>query len=113
MTVKVLIVEDEVDLRDMLSEALQKYSFKVDTASGVKDALFLLKMNNYDIIITDKNMPGKDGESEGGMQVLKYAEKIMPGAETIVMTAFANTERKSVRGGGRQPSTSTQSRIYT
>jgi len=92
MDLKILIVEDEADLRDTLAEVLQKYSFNVSVASGVKEALFLIKMNNYDIIITDKNMPGKNGENEGGMQVLKYAEKLLPGSETIVMTAFANTE---------------------
>jgi len=92
MEIKILIVEDEADLRDTLAEALQKYSFKVNVASGVKEALFLIKMNNFDIIITDKNMPGRNGESEGGMQVLKYAEKLLPGSETIIMTAFATTE---------------------
>jgi DNA-binding NtrC family response regulator len=92
MNIKILIVEDDIDLRDTLSEALQKYSYNADLASGVEEAFFLIKMNNYDIIITDKNMPGKNSAGEGGMQVLKHAKKLLPGAEIIIMTAFANTE---------------------
>ncbi len=92
MNLNILVVDDEADLRDMLAEALGRYSHKVDTASGVKEAFFLLKMNNYDIIITDKNMPGKSAGSEGGMQLLTYIKKLLPSAETIIMTAFANTE---------------------
>ena len=47
MKLKVLIVEDETDLREMLVDALQEYSFEVDQASGVNDAYFLIKLNNY------------------------------------------------------------------
>jgi len=92
MSLKILIVDDEVDLREMLAEALEKDYLKVDQASGVKEAFFLIKLNNYDVIVTDKNMPGKDGGSEGGMQILKYTKKLLPASEVIIMTGFANTE---------------------
>lgn len=92
MAVQILIVEDEEDLRKMLAEALQSQSYHVDQAPGVKEAIFLMKLNNYDIILTDKNMPGKDNYEEGGLQVLKSAREISPNAEVIIMTGYASLE---------------------
>ncbi|MFC2088653.1 response regulator, partial [Calditrichota bacterium] len=71
---------------------LQNQSYHVDQAPGVTEALFLMKLNNYDIIITDKNMPGKNNYEEGGLQVLKSAKEIIPSAEVIIMTAYANLD---------------------
>jgi len=90
MATKILIVDDEIDLREMLQISMKNWSFESDSAPGAKEALMMMKMKNYDIIITDKNMPGKNGESEGGMYVLKHAKAILPAAEIIMITAHGN-----------------------
>lgn len=92
MNYKILIVDDEKDAREMLQQAVKDWSFKADIATGAKEAIMLMKMNNYDIIITDKNMPGKNGDEEGGLYVLRHAKAILPASEVIMMTAFANMD---------------------
>ena len=62
MVTKILIVDDEKDLREMLTLTMKNWGFESDTAPGAKEALMMMKMHNYDVIITDKNMPGKNGE---------------------------------------------------
>ena len=92
MSFKILIVDDEEDIREMLHQAMLIWSYDADYAPGDAEALMLMKMHNYDIIITDKNMPGKDGSAEGGMYVLKHAKKLLPAAEVIIMTGFATLD---------------------
>jgi YesN/AraC family two-component response regulator len=92
MSYNILIVDDEKDVREMLHQAVKDWSFTADVAPGAKEAIMLMKMNNYDIIITDKNMPGKDGDAEGGMYVLRHAKAVLPAAEVIMITAYANLE---------------------
>jgi DNA-binding NtrC family response regulator len=92
MAYKILIVDDEDGIREMLQRAMLTWSLEADYAPGPKEALSLMKMKNYDIVITDKNMPGKDGVAEAGMHVLKQAKKILPSAEVIMMTGYASIE---------------------
>lgn len=92
MAFKILIVDDEEVIREMLQQAMLTWSFEADYAPGGKEALMLMKMHDYNIIITDKNMPGKDGSDEGGMYVLKHAKKLLPAAEVIIMTGFATLD---------------------
>lgn len=101
MAIKILIVDDEEGIREMLHRAMHTWSFASDQAAGHKEALMLMKMHKYDIIITDKNMPGKEGTAEAGMFVLKQAKKILPAAEVIMMTGNATMETaiESMRNG--------------
>ncbi len=92
MTYKILIVDDEDGIREMLHRAMLTWSFEADHAPGPTEALMLMKMHNYDIIITDKNMPGKEGMEEAGLFVLKQSKKILPSAEVIMMTGYATME---------------------
>jgi DNA-binding response OmpR family regulator len=51
MAFKILIVDDEAGIREMLHRAMLNWSFTADFAPGGKEALLLMKMNNYDVII--------------------------------------------------------------
>lgn len=101
MALKILIVDDEDGIREMLHRAMLNWSFSADYAPGGKEALILMKMNNYDVILTDKNMPGNNGTPEGGMYVLKHAKKLLPAAEVIMMTGYASldTAVEAMRAG--------------
>ena len=78
MTPRILVVDDEDYIRDLLSNFLEQYGCRVDTADGVESALARMQTNLYDVILTDKNMPDEDGDSEGGLRLLKQAKTLMP-----------------------------------
>ena len=58
---KILIVEDEQDIRDLLIFNLQKEGFKVESADNGDSALSLIRKNNFDLILLDLMLPGIGG----------------------------------------------------
>ncbi|MEW5821503.1 MAG: response regulator [Cyanobacteriota bacterium] len=62
MTGKILFVDDEIDMLNIIKRYLTKLGFEVDTAINGKEAIKLLKTNTYRILITDLKMPGMSGE---------------------------------------------------
>ncbi|MGH9552479.1 MAG: response regulator transcription factor [Terriglobales bacterium] len=58
---KILIVEDHKELADLVRDSLQANSYLVDCAESGPDALNHLRMNEYDLIILDLNLPGLSG----------------------------------------------------
>lgn len=60
---RVLLVEDEDRLRDLLKRGLQEERYAVDTAGTGDDALRLLRVTDYDLIVLDVMLPGTDGLS--------------------------------------------------
>lgn len=58
---KILIVDDDFEVRDIVKEALSKTGFVVDEASCVADAELLLETSAYDLLIIDWVMPGGNG----------------------------------------------------
>ena len=57
----VLVVDDEADVAELIAEILGKDGFNVDIASSGAEALIHLTKNDYDIILSDLNMPEMDG----------------------------------------------------
>ena len=53
---KILIVEDEQDIRDLLIFNLQKEGFKVDSVDNSDSALSLIRKSNFDLITFNQNM---------------------------------------------------------
>lgn len=70
---KILVVDDEEPMREICSEVLSSAGYGVATASDGWEALGLLD-SNWDLVITDVNMPGLDG-----MELFKAAERRFPG----------------------------------
>ena len=58
---KILIVEDEQDIRDLLIFNLQKEGFKVESVDNGDSALSLVRKNNFDLILLDLMLPGIGG----------------------------------------------------
>lgn len=65
---RVLIVDDEEDIRDILTDFLATMNFEVVTAIDGHDALYNLQKNNFDLVISDLVMPNMDG-----LELLKKA----------------------------------------
>lgn len=84
---RILVVDDELSLREFLQILLEKQGHEVLTASGVKDALSALNEEDFDLVITDLRMP--DGS---GMEVLHHAMRVDPSVQVLVMTAYATTQ---------------------
>ena len=58
---KLLIVDDNWEILDTLSKAMTLFGYRVEIAHDGIDALDLLQVNRYDIVITDADMPRLDG----------------------------------------------------
>lgn len=81
--VKVLIVEDETAIRDMMAQYLLTEGYSVDTASDPEEALSLLTSSSYDLIITDLGLPGIGGE-----ELLRELAIRKIGAPVIVASGY-------------------------
>jgi DNA-binding NtrC family response regulator len=64
---RVLLVDDEPDILELLEMALLKMGLQVDKASNVRQALAKLAAQHYDLCLTDMRMP--DGE---GLQIVQH-----------------------------------------
>ncbi len=84
---KVLVVDDEVLMRNFLIEALKRKGLEVMAAESGDKALLLLKEQSFDIVITDMKMSGLTG-----MDVLKSVKEISPSTLVIVVTAYGTIE---------------------
>lgn len=58
---RVLLVDDEKEILDLNKEAFEFFDFHVFTALSVEEAVVILKKNDVDYILTDYQMPGKNG----------------------------------------------------
>ncbi|HBO69504.1 MAG TPA: hypothetical protein DD658_04905, partial [Deltaproteobacteria bacterium] len=61
MKARILVVDDERAIRDLLSEALQDAGYEVLSAGGGEEASAILREENFQIAICDIKMPGMDG----------------------------------------------------
>jgi two-component system, NtrC family, response regulator AtoC len=84
---KILVVDDEVLMRNFLVEALKRKGLESVAAENGTKALHLLKEQSFDLVITDMKMPGVTG-----MDVLKAVKEISPRTLVIVVTAFGTIE---------------------
>jgi two-component system, NtrC family, response regulator PilR len=86
-TPRVLVVDDERSMRELLSIVLRRDGYDVLIAEDGAAGLELLKRERVDILITDIRMPQMNG-----VDLLREAKRIAPDIVSIVMTAFATTE---------------------
>ena len=84
---RVLVVDDELIVRDSLKEWLNEEGFFVDVAESGSMALEKLSKASFNLMLTDIKMPGMDG-----VELLKKAKEIFPDLCVLMMTAFATVE---------------------
>jgi CheY-like chemotaxis protein len=78
----VLVVDDEQGMRDTVTEILESVGYQVTTAATGDDALLRLSQQDFDVVVMDIRMPGRDGIS-----VLR--EIGGPPPPVVMMTAYA------------------------
>jgi DNA-binding NtrC family response regulator len=84
---RVLIVDDEANMRRILAVLLRGDGHTVTEAGGAKDAIAAVAAGPFDLVITDQRM--KDGE---GLDVLAACQDADPALPVVILTAFATVE---------------------
>jgi two-component system response regulator PilR (NtrC family) len=84
---KLLIVDDELGMRQFLTHLLQREGHVVRVAGNGNEAMALLREDKADILLSDIRMPDM-----GGIDLLKAVRELLPDIEVIMMTAFANVD---------------------
>lgn len=87
MKIKVLIVDDERAIRDLLCDAVRSAGYEVFSSSNGNEALSLIRQENLHIAICDIKMPGMSG-----IELLKQILDISPETVVIMITAYASVE---------------------
>ena len=88
MTEKVLIVDDEQDFLDALSERMRARDMEVTTSTSATDALKKAEKGSYDAIVLDLMMPEMDG-----LEALQEIKKNNPDLQVILLTGHATVEK--------------------
>src|SRR5687768_9753622 len=84
---KVLIVEDEARLRELLLRVLPGWGFEAVAARSAEEAMRLAAADPPDIVLLDLNLPG-----EGGLDFFRRLRDRWPGVQGIVQTGFGSVE---------------------
>jgi len=87
-TMKVLVVDDDQDTRELLREVLSEEGYGVNTSGSGEDALEIGKQEFFDVIISDMRL----GPNLNGLDVLRAYKSIQPESEVILITAFGSME---------------------
>ena len=84
---KLLIVDDELSVRDSLSKWFREEGYEVTTAEGANDALTCMAERHWDVALLDIKMRGTDG-----IELQRRLHEIDPGLLVIMMTGYASVE---------------------
>jgi two-component system response regulator PilR (NtrC family) len=87
MTPRALIVDDEPDIRDLLSITLGRMQLQVSTAADYASAVKQLGSQRFDLVLTDMRLPDGDG-----LDLVEWIQAHRPGVPVAVITAHGNVE---------------------
>ena len=87
---RVLVVDDEASIRDLLAKTLALAEYDVDVAPDGRAALERMRMYPYDLLIADLKMPGMDG-----LAVIREAKRYKSDLPVIIITGFS-TESSAI-----------------
>jgi DNA-binding response OmpR family regulator len=78
---KILVVDDDHSIRDVVSKMLCRLGFEVSSADSAESGLALFLKNKFDLVITDFSMSGMDG-----IHLAYYIKEKSPSTQVILMT---------------------------
>lgn len=81
---RILVVDDEASIRDLLAKTLALAEYDVDTAPDGRSALERLRLYPYDLLIADLKMPGIDG-----LAVIREAKRLKTDLPVIIITGYS------------------------
>jgi CheY-like chemotaxis protein len=82
---EVLVVDDEVVVLTVLREILRRSGYRVTTAASAEEAIDLMQKRTFDLVLTDKNLPGASG-----LEVLRVARGLDPPPAVVMITAYSS-----------------------
>ena len=82
---RILVVDDEESIRELLSKTLALADYEVDLAPDGRTALDRLRLVQYDLLITDLRMPGVDG-----LTVIREARRLKTDLPVIIITGYSS-----------------------
>lgn len=88
MSEKVLLVDDEEDFLEIMSERMEARGMDVTTCTSAEEAIEKIKQHSFDAIILDFMMPGMDG-----FQALREIKNKRPELQIILLTGHATVEK--------------------
>lgn len=86
---RILLVDDNLDLRRMVKEALELEGFSVEEAANGREALELQRRRPFRILITDIFMPEADG-----METIDWLRKEFPDTKIVVISGDARVTKR-------------------
>lgn len=86
---RLLVVEDEIDLQEAIAEGLRMDGYAVDTCGDGNKAYELLFVENYDLVILDLNLPGMDG-----MEILEKIREENKELKVLILSARSSVSDK-------------------
>lgn len=102
--IRVLVVDDEVNLRFAIERGLRKSGHHADSASTVRQAIDRLRTQPYDTVITDLRMPGGDG-----LELVQWIGSYSPSTKVLILSGYI-TEQIRLEYGISRPSVCSTSR---
>ncbi len=88
MVLKALIVDDDEATLDLMKFRLESDGFAVSAAARGAEAIGLLRDTDFDIVLTDYNLPDTNG-----IEIVRSAKEIAPETEIIMITAFGSVDK--------------------
>ena len=82
---RILIVDDEETIRELLSKTLALAEYEVDVAPDGRTAVDRMRLIQYDLLITDLRMPGVDG-----LTVIREARRLKADIPVIIVTGYSS-----------------------
>jgi CheY-like chemotaxis protein len=82
---EVLVVDDEVVVLTVLREILRRGGYRVTTAASAEEAMELMRKRHFDLVLTDKNLPGASG-----LEVLRAARALDPPPAVVMITGYSS-----------------------
>lgn len=86
-TPKVLVVDDDQEMRRLLEDILSREGFRITQAANGSEALAEVRGTSYDVIVLDKIMTDMSG-----LEILPEIKRLQPDAQVILITAFGDRE---------------------
>jgi DNA-binding response OmpR family regulator len=86
---KILVVDDDKDLCNLISDIIKEEGFEVKKAYDGNSALNQISEENYDVMIIDNKLSGISG-----INVIEQTKQLNPSLKTIMVSAYGNTDTK-------------------
>ncbi|MFH1220648.1 MAG: response regulator [Candidatus Eisenbacteria bacterium] len=93
---RILVVDDQESMRSLLKDMLEVIGYEVALAEGGEEALRLMQASQFDLVLTDLNMPGMDGTAL--LRAIKANKAELP---VVIITGYGtfHTEKRVMREG--------------